>query len=97
MEKIVSSFKVLKRILGMNNRNMEKNNQIRDGLKKDSALTALSHPGGQTMYGRLSHKCRCSGRPCTCGGLEGTLAREEGSTLNNPYTLYTPGRYVRSY
>ena len=97
MEKIVSSFEVLKRILGMNNRTMEKDNQIRDGLEKNSILSTKSHSGRQTLLSRLTRKCRCSGRPCTCGGLEGTLAREEGSTLNNPYTLYTPGRYVRSY
>lgn len=52
------------------------------GSSYDTIKRALGKLSGQTLPGRLSRKCRCSGRPCTCGGPEGTLARENGSNPN---------------
>ncbi len=47
------------------------------------------------LPGRLSRAHRHGERPSVRSGLESALAREIGSSPNNPYAMYTPGRYTR--
>ncbi len=67
--------------------------------RKENAamLQSLARLSGQTIPGRLSQKSRYGASPGACGAWTDCLAREEGSTLNSPCSIYTPGWYVRGY
>ena len=58
-------------------------------------LQCLARISGQTLPGRLSQKCRYGASPCACGAWTDSLAREEGSALGTPSSLYAPGWYMR--
>jgi hypothetical protein len=93
--KLGNSNEISRRTLAADTRDTEKGKKARSRIEHNPVLRALSHLRGKILPGRLLRTCRCSGRPCTCDGLESTLAREHGSNPNNPYAMYTPGRYMR--
>ena len=72
----------------------EKAGSILEAAKR--ALGANSRVTGMENMLRQRSDCRPAPRALSHrGSLAGTLAREEGSNPNNPYALYTPGRYIR--
>ena len=70
---------------------------MKNRQENNAALRSLNRLSGQGLPGRLSHKCRCGSRPCTCETLPDGLAQGDGNAMGNPLSLYVPGWYVRGY
>jgi hypothetical protein len=70
---------------------------MKNRQENPAMLQSLSRLSGQALPGRLSQKCRYGASPGACGAWTDSLARETGSTLGTPYSLYTPGWYMRGY
>ena len=50
----------------------------------------------QGLFNKQAGVCRCGSRPCTCGKLPDGLNRGIREALDDQYTLYQPGLYVKS-
>lgn len=63
-------------------------------MQGNTLVRLLGRLSGQMLPSRMKRRCRCTSRPCTCGG-DTVMARETGVGLHNPNAIYQPGWYVK--
>lgn len=80
--------------LAAGKRNLEEEMMMRNGFEEWPLLRAVKQFTGRVQQSRLARQCGGTGSRA-CSAMASTLARAEGSTPNNPYAMYAPGRYIR--
>jgi len=81
--------------LAAGKRNNEKEMMMKNGFEDSPALRAVKQFIDRLLHSRLARQCAGGKNPRACGALASALARAEGSTPNNPYAMYAPGRDIR--
>ena len=81
--------------LAAGKRDKEKEMTMRNGFEDKPILRSVKQFIGRLLHSRLARQCGGGVGTRACHALTGTLARAEGSTPNNPYAMYAPGRYIR--